>query len=115
MNAKISQSTQKYADEFRYWMETANQFFKIAWDKIEIALKTCDDDTTAVELIAEEWHKCMTAQWTLFKSGKQTANRMALRRGVDVRAFHPAQLQGGKGKGKKSSAEAEVNRALNAK
>lgn len=109
-NAKLNESTIKYANEFKYWKDTANQFFTIAQEQIDEALKTSSDDLVAVELIAEAWHKCMTAQWTLFKSGKQTANRMALRRGVDNRVFHPAQA-----KKKRSTAEDDVNRALSGK
>lgn len=92
-NEKVSKDVLMYAKEFNYWMETANQFFDIAKTQIDKALASGEDDATIVEAIASAWHKCMSAQWTLFKSGKQTANRMALRRGVDMRQFHPAQLK----------------------
>jgi hypothetical protein len=90
---KLQQSTEKYAQEFKYWKETAIQFFDIAEKRINTALASGEDDVSIVEAIADAWHKCLTAEWTLFKSGKQTANRMALRRGVDHRQFHPAQIK----------------------
>lgn len=111
-STKLSPSTVKYAQEFKYWKETAITFFDIAEKRINAALEGGDDDVTTVGEIADAWQKCMSAQWTLFKSGKQTANRMALRRGVDNRQFHPAQLtQAGKKKTKGDMAD-KVNRAL---
>ncbi len=106
---KVSTFTIKYAQEFKYWKETSKTFFDIADKQIEAALESGDDDSTIVEAIAEAWHKCMAAQWTLFKSGKQTANRMALRRGVDMRQTHPAQLK------KKVSIAKEVDSVLDDK
>lgn len=109
---KLSSSTIKYAQQFKYWKETANTFFNIAEKEIDAALDSGEDDIGVVESIADAWQKCMTAQWTLFKSGKQTANRMALRRGVDNRQFHPAQLKEKDGRKKGNGMTDKVNRAL---
>lgn len=92
-NSKLEESTVRYAQQFKHWRSTADTFFDIAEKEINSALASGKDNTTIVADIADAWEKCMTAQWTLFKSGKQTARRMALRRGVDNRQFHPAQLK----------------------
>lgn len=106
MNSNISESTVKYAEQFKYWQSTAKTFFDIATKKIDDVIANGTDDLSTVEIIADAWHECMIAQWTLYKSGKQTANRMALRRGIDNRQTHPAQYK------KKKNVEAEVNAAL---
>lgn len=111
-SSKVSSQTIKYAQEFRYWKETANTFFDIAHKEINAALESGEDDASIVESIASAWHKCMTAQWTLFKSGKQTANRMALRRGVDMRQTHPAQYKTKDGKSGKTEIEKKVGKIL---
>jgi|SRR5581483_12100495 len=90
-STKLQPSTLKYAQEFKYWKDAAHQFFDMADKRINDALESGEGDDTVVEAIADAWHKCLAAEWTLFKSGKQTANRMALRRGIDVRQYHPAQ------------------------
>lgn len=94
IGSRVHPLTLRYAQEFKYWKDTANTFFDIATAEVDRALESGADDTAIVEAIAAAWHRCITAQWTLFKSGKQTCNKMAEYRGVVTqKQFHPAQLK----------------------
>lgn len=99
--SKLSPSTLKYAQDYKYWAETAKTFFDLGQKQIDEALQGGDNDIMTVEKIADAWTRAVNAQWNLLKSGRQTCNRMALRRGVDNRQFHPAQLKKGEEVGKK--------------
>jgi hypothetical protein len=105
--AEETQSIKDYSDKFDTWVATVTRAMRNGREDFDSAINNQDlTFNQIVDRMQTAWDVTINFLRTEIRSGRSSARRMAVNRGVDHRQFHPAQLRN-----KKTAAD-EVSKAL---